>query len=687
MKRRCCEVVIPGTGTLPFEWVLFGLALLVYLITRLWAMDRFPIYFFADEATHAVYAQDLLDHGLKDAKGAFLPIYFEAAGNRWTPLLSVYVHAISVALFGKSLLVTRATSALMSVLAALAVALILKLVFKARYWWAGALIVAVTPAWFLHSRTGFETVMMSSFFACFLLCYLLYRTRSPRFLFAAILFGAATFYTYSNGQMIMAAAGALLALSDIPYHVKNWRTVLLGLLLIVVLAVPVLRFRASQPGSMNTHLRTIDSYLFHTMPASAKAEQFVKTFSYGLSPTYWFLPNDHDLVRHRMKGYGNLPLPLLPFFLIGTGLCLWRVKSSPHRAVLLAALATPVGAALVDVSITRVLAFVVPASILIGLGLEAAMGLLKRRVSYWITAVAIFLVLAGAAGWMLRDALTNGPLWYSDYGLYGMQYGAKQLFVDAVPEDLRKDPNARFMMTSTWANGADTFIRFFLTKEQASRVQMSNIDFYTMARRELNPNIVLVMTPVEYERANSSGKFKSVEVERTIPYPDGSPGFYFARLAYADNFDDVLAQEREARSKPVQDQVVLDGQAVSVLHSQLDMGLVPNVFDGDTFTLVRGLEANPLVFEFTFPQPRKITGLGVVFASMDFTLTAKLYTDPAGEPVAYTQTFRGLPPDPHVDMAFEGAPDAVTKLRLEVLQLNAGNEVHIHVRELKFKQD
>ena len=675
------------TSTLRLEWVLFGLALLVYLITRLWAMNRFPIYFFADEATQAVYAQELLDHGLNDAKGAFLPIYFEAASNRWTPLLSVYVHAISVALFGKSLLVTRATSALVSVLAALAVALILKLVFKARHWWAGALIVAVTPAWFLHSRTGFETVMMSSFFACFLLCYLLYRTCSPRFLFAAILFGAATFYTYSNGQMIMAAAGTLLALSDIPYHVKCWRTVLLGLLLIAVLAVPVLRFRASQPDSMNTHLRAIDSYLFHAMPASAKAEQFVKTFTYGLSPTYWFLPNDHDLVRHRMKGYGNLPLPLFPFFLIGIGLCLWRVKSSPHRAVLLAALATPVGAALVDVSITRVLAFIVPASILIGLGLEAALDLLKRRVSYWITAVTISLVLAGAAGSMLWDALTNGPLWYSDYGLYGMQYGAKQLFVDAVPEDLLKHPNARFMVTSTWANGADTFIRFFLTEEQASRVQMSSIDFYAMARRELNPNIVLVMTPVEYERAKSSEKFKSVEVERMIPYPDGSPGFYFARLAYADNFDDVLAQEREARSKPVHDQVVLDGQAVSVLHSQLDMGPMSNVFDGDTFSLVRGLEANPLVFEFTFPQPRTITGLAVDSASMDFTLTAKLYTVPAGEPVAYTQTFRGLPPDPHVDMAFEGAPDAVTKLRLEVLQLNAGNEVHIHVRELKFKQN
>ena len=71
---------------------------------------------------------------------------------------------------------------------------------------------------------------------------------------------------------------------------------------------------------------------------------------------------------------------------------------------------------------------------------------------------------------------------------------------------------------------------------------------------------------------------------------------------------------------------------------------------------------------------------------MDFALTAKLHAAADAEPKIYTQTFQGLPPDPHVDMAFESAPDAVKKLRLEVLQLNAPSDPHIHVRELKFAQ-
>lgn len=669
------------------EWVLFGLGLAVYAFTRFYAMDRFPIYFFADEATHAVYAQDLLDHGLKDAKGSLLPIYFEAAGNRWTPLLSVYVHAVTVALFGKSVFVTRATSALVSILGAVAVALILKLVFKSRYWWAGALLMAVAPAWFLHSRTGFETVMMSSFFACFLLCYLLYRTRSPRYLFAAILFGAATFYTYSNGQMIMAAAAVLLAVSDIRYHLKHWRIVVLGLALMALLLVPVLRFRASQPESMTTHLRAIDSYWFRDEPVAQKAEQFAKTYAYGLSPAYWFFPNEHDLARHRMKGYGNLNIWLLPFFLIGVGLCLWRVKSSPHRAVLLAALAAPVGAALVDVSITRVLAFTVPASILSALGLDLLLELLNRRVRvpYWLTAVGLFAVLAAASLGMLRDALTQGPLWYNDYGLYGMQYGATQLFEGAIPEYLKQDPNTRIMMTSTWANGADTFIRFFLPKDQQSRVQMLNVDYFMKDRRPLDGNTLLVMTPAEYAQAMASGKFKLVDVDRIIPYPDGRPGFYFARLAYADNLEQIVQEEKATRSQLVTETIELDGQPVQVSHSLFDAGQLKDLFDKDTFTLARGLEANPLVLDFKFSQPRPIRGLEAVFGSMDFTLTARLTGEDAAEPTIYAQTFRGLPPDPKIEMDFAQGPALVSRLRLEIQQLNAGDEVHIHVRELRFR--
>ena len=673
------------SAALTLEGALFILALLVYAITRLRGLDRFPIYFFADEAIQTLLAEDLIARGFRDPRGGWLPLYFEAAGLRWTPLLSVYFHALTAGLFGKSIFVTRATSAVISMAGAAAVAFTLKLIFKARFWWTGVLFMAVTPAWFLHSRTAFETVMMTSFYACFLLSYLLYRYRSPRYLYAALVFGAATFYSYSNGQVVIVAAGLLLFFSDIRYHLRHWRVALPGLLLIAVLAWPAISFRLQQPGALETHLRAINSYWFQAIPLQEKLTLFAQKYAYGLSPQYWFFPNNHDLARHRMKGYGHMRIELLPLVLVGIGLCLWRFRSSRHRAILLAALATPAGAALLDVGITRVLAFVVPASILAGLGLEVLLTRLTRRISYNALASVVFLILYLASLAMLRNAFREGPLWFRDYGLYGMQYGAKQLFQEAIPQYLAQDPNVRLMVSSSWANGAHVFIRFFLPPEQQWRVQMRGVDSYLFEKLPLDDNTVLVMTPSEYERARTSPKFKRVAVERIIPYPDGRPGFYFARLAYADNVDAIFAAEREARRRPVEEEVELDGQTVRVIHSRFDMGQARHMFDGDRFTLARVMEANPAIVELIFPQPRTLTGLAADFATMDFSLTVRLYENEESEPISYTAVYRGLPPDPHVELAFDRGPHTVTRMRIEIKDLRAGEVAKIHIRELTLR--
>jgi hypothetical protein len=677
--------VLERLSHLSLEWGLFGFGLALYLITRLRGLTGWPIYFLTDEAANPVRAADLIARGFHDANGHLFPMYWEVAPQRWGPLLSVYIHALTMSLFGESIFVTRATTALFSVLAAISIALILKLIFNARFWWAGPLLLAIVPAWFLHSRTGFETVIAASFYACFLLFYLLYRTRSPRYLYPAVLVGMASFYTYSNGELIMVVAGVFLFLSDVRYHIRQWRTVLKAAALLALLSVPLLLFRMRQPESLALHLRVIDSYWFRSIPLSAKIAEFIGTYAYGLSPAYWFIPNDHDLVRHHMLGYPNIGLLLVPMVIGGVALCLWRVRSSTHRAVLLAALATPAGAALVGISMTRVIAFVVPAVVLAGLGLDWLLTRLSRRIAYGALAAAVVAVLSLVNIYMLRDAVVNGPLWFRDYQLYGMQFGTRQLFQEAVPEALARDPNTRIMLSPNWANGTDLFVRFFLSQEDQSRVQMRTVDDFMQQRNDLTPDMLFIMMPEEYQKAVASGKFKSVNVEKVIPYPDGSPGFYFARLAYADNVDKVFAAEEAARRQPVVEQYVLDGQPVTVSHSQFEAGQLSDLFDGDPFTFVRGREANPLVLEFTFSQPRTLSGLAATFGSMDFDLTARLYSDPDGAPVVFEHEYRNMPPDPQVELQFGSSPQTVSKLRLEIKHLTAGPKAKIHVRELKLK--
>jgi len=674
-----------GNRAISLEMVLFGLGLAVYLFTRLWAIDQFPIYFFADEATNSLFAEDLINRGFRDAKGVWFPMYFDAAADRWTPLLSVYVHAVTVGLFGKSIFVTRATSALVSVLSALAIALLLKQVFKLRFWWTGVLLLAVTPAWFFHSRTAFETVMMVSFYGAFLLFYFLYRTQGVRYIYPVLIFGAAAFYTYSNGQLVMGAAGLLLLISDARYHWSQRRELLRPLALAGVLALPLVLFLLTHPTSAQTHLRAVDSVIYRGLPLSEKISQLVRTYLYGLSPQYWFFYNDHDLRRHVMKGYGHIRNEMLPLVLIGLGICLWRFRSSPHRGIILAALATPVGASLVDVSITRVLAFLIPAMVLAGLGLDTLLNWLARRVAPTLVAVATFSLLVFINLFMLRQALTEGPLWFQDYGLYGMQYGAKQLFVETLPKYLQELPNSQIGISSSWANGADAFLRFFLTPEQRNRVQMRDVKYFLDNKGNLNPDILLVMTPPEYDKALSSSKFKNVAVDQVIPYPDGRPGFYFAHLTYADNVDAIFAAEQEARKKPLEGTVVIDGQTVPVKYSQIEAGQLKDLFDGDLFTLIRGVEANPYILEFALLQSRPITELAANFGSMDFTIMVKLYGPGAADPITYTETYRNLPPDPHIEMKFDKGPASVSTMRIEILNITAGPTAKIHIRELAWR--
>jgi len=668
--------------TLTLGGVLFTAALAVYLITRLWALEKFPIYFFGDEAIQVLFAEDLIARNFHGADGVLFPVYVEAAGQRWTPLISMYFHALTLTLFGKTIFVARATSALVSLLGAAAVGLTLKRIFKARFWWVGVLLVSMAPGWFLHSRTAFETVMTAAFYACFLYFYLLYRNESPRYLYAAIVFGAATFYSYSNAQAVIAAAAALLFFSDLRYHFRHPGILLRGLGLVAVLAIPLVVFRLTHPAAISEHLRMVGSYWYNDVPLQQKLLLFLQKYTYGLSPQYWFFSNTHDLERHRMAGLGQLPTILLPLVLVGLLLCLRQVRSSPHRAVILAALATPVGAAMVDIGIARVLAFTMPVSILAGLGLEWLLGRIKEGRWLRATALVLFAGLAWASFALLRTALVEGPLWFRDYGLYGMQYGARQLFEEAIPEFLQQDPNANILVSSTWANGADNFIRFFTTPEHRDQVRMDGIASYLFRRLPLTINDVFVLTPSEYQQAASNPKLSVVKMERMIPYPDGTPGFYFARFKYTDNADALFAAEKDQRMKLVEGRVVIDGQAVTIRHSQIDMGLPQQIFDNDTFTLMRGLEANPFVLELDFPQARSFSGLQADFGLVSITLTVRLYPDQGGDPLVFEQAFQRESGDSTIEMTFSQRAVQASRLRLEILNTLTGETANIHIREI-----
>ena len=681
---------------------LFGLSLLIYLLTRLIRLPDFPIYFFTDEAIQTQHAVDLIANGFRSPEGVFLPTYFEN-GGQYNLSLSVYVQVLPVLIFGKSIWVTRGVSVLCSLIAAIFTGLILKQIFRYREWWLGPLLLTATPAWFLHARTAFETVLMVSLYAGFLYFYLHYRQDNPKRLFPALVLGALAFYAYSPGQIIVVLTGVLLLIADWRYHWQHRKTAALGLGVLVVLALPYLRFALSNQQETLHHLTVLNSYWVKPLPVYEKIGYYFARYLKGLSPLYWFfpnppilarlLPNIHlpgwlfsnqlDLARHTMKGFGHIALFTLPFWIAGLIQCVRKFKNPAHRTLLLATLAAPSGAAVVDWGITRGLVFIIPAVLISSLGIEQTILWMQSKLvknQHNKIAFGLFLSLSAFSFWMTADALSNGPTWYTDYGLAGMQYGGRQVFTRAA-EIARSDPETTILVSSTWANAPDVLLRYFA--DELPNIRMGNINAYGMSQQPLGRDLLFIMTEEDLVYINESGKFTQISIDETLSYPDGSTGFYFVRLAYVDNIEEILTNERAARQMLQSETLIINNLPVRVQYPVLDMNEIDQAFDGDPTTLVRTLEANPMRLILTFPEPVEINAVRVLVGGTPTRITLKgswqsehmmTLTDEVGSATT-TREITFTVQD----------PQKLDELIIEILNPHDGEIAHVHLWEISIE--
>jgi len=179
----------------------------------------------------------------------------------------------------------------------------------------------------------------------------------------------------------------------------------------------------------------------------------------------------------------------------------------------------------------------------------------------------------------------------------------------------------------------------------------------------------------------ATGKFTNIRIIKTLPYPNGAPGFYFIRLSYVDNIDDILAAEKAARQQLLTEKVTISGIPATVRYSQLDMGAIQNIFDGNDNTLIRSLEANPIVIELIFDQPQSLKGMTVLVGGTPTQLTAKVSVVGKSDPVVFQNEVVGASFTRNVPLDFGGAL-MVTQIHLEVKSPYDSEPAHVHVWEV-----
>ncbi len=659
---------------------LFGAAMAVYLLTRLIAITQYPVYFFCDEAINTVLAADLVRDGFQSYDNELLPTFFKN-GPLYCLNTSVYVQVVPYLLFGKSLLVTRAVPAILTLLAALWLGFMLRDHFKIQLWQLAPLVLAVIPTWFLHSRTAFEYSLMVTFYTGFLYYYLNYRAGKLRDLYLALILGALAFYSYSSGEIVIVVTGLALLLIDFRYHQRNRVTTLRGFGLLTLLVLPLVRFWLAHPQEYATRLVRYSSYLASDTPVLEKISRYLTEYLSGLNPIYWFFTNPNGEPFHQMAGHAHIAMLLLPFYLWGIWLAAHRLQRAEMRVALVALLAAPCGAALVAINPNRALAVVIPVVLLAMLGMAAAIDLLSKRAHLpqklltWVLALAL---TVGSFG-LLADALTREPLRSNTYGLKGLQFGAKEIFGAAAT--YREDhPDLQVLITPNWAFQAEVLRQFFVSTD-------NNIRLYGMNQlvESIAPEVgqsVFVLLQEEYDAVVDSGHFDPPQVEQVIQYPDGSPGFYFVRLRYRSDIQAVLQTEQEARARLVDNSAVINGETVIVRHQELE-GEVGNLFDGDPDSLIKTRSVNPLVIELVYDTPRPLTGIVAWIGSEKVNLKVSGWEEeskPAREVQQTIEEDGRMYRDIKVDF---GGSWTVRKLRFELYDVDSVENSIVHLWELE----
>ncbi len=690
-KRLIATAPFPRIATDISTWQSGALvaALAIYFIMIVVRLDQFPIYFFTDEAVHMNLAADFLRDGFRNYQKEPFPTYFSLGPMFSINSVSVYLQVIPYLLFGKSVLVTRLVSGLVTLLGAWFIALILKDIFKSRFAWLGILMLIANAAWFLHARTAFEYIELASFFAGFLYFYLRYRSGKIRSIYGAVIFGALAFYTHGLGQVLMGVTVLLLLLLDIRYHLKleHRSDLIRALALAVLLFLPFVRYYISHHDMLSAQLAQRGSYWSNPdLGFSDKLLRFFGEYAKGLNPAFWFFETNTGLIRHIMKNYSHLWLAALPGVALGIIQVIRNIRDARYSILAVALLVSPVPAALVEVSVTRMLWFIIPVTLLAALGYSTFLAWVEVRFKnrVLLISLAAFLLVSANNLFMLRDALVNGPTWYENYSLYGLQFGARQVFEDTILPALQEDPGVEFRVSPNWANGTDQLLKFFIPEAYMSRVRMDVVDNYMQKRLPLSPQTLFVMIPDEYERAVQSAVFDEIQVVDIIPYPNGKPGFYIARVEYSENADAIFEQEALARRQPMKDSVEMNGETYEITYSRIEAGQILDIFDGNPGSLMRGLEANPFTIDIVFPNTKTLSGFSLTIATIPgYNIKSTVFAVDGSEIETYNQDFSEQGSDPTINVNFEAGSVMVSRLLIEITDNRMMETTKTHIRELE----
>lgn len=310
------------------EWWIFGILLVVATLVRLMAFPGIPAGFNQDEASMAIDAYNIMEHGV-DRFGYHFPVYTVAWGSGHGPFLTYFTIPF-LKIFGYTPLGFRLCNALLSIASVACIYLLLRKTHSRRLGFIAMGVLATSPWNIMLARWSLDSNPLPSLFiiaTCVLVHAIgsrpLWRYALSGLVFALVLYAYGT--SYVMVPLFLLGTGLLL----LYYKQTTVRQAMAFGISFCVGALPLVAFVAVNYLRLPEIRTALFSIPRHTAMRSASVfrpmddgwTSLVESAQNALEVVFWQGP---DYVWNNVRQFGNLYLFATPLILLGAILLVRR---------------------------------------------------------------------------------------------------------------------------------------------------------------------------------------------------------------------------------------------------------------------------------------------------------------------------------------------------------------------------
>jgi 4-amino-4-deoxy-L-arabinose transferase-like glycosyltransferase len=272
---------------------------LLFLVTRLYKISEIPSSVYWDEASIGYNAYSVLQTG-RDEWGEFMPLHFRAFGEFKLPVY-IYSVVMSVAMFGLNAFAVRLPAVVFGLLSVIGLYLVvLKLTKNKLLSLLSSFLFAITPWFFIFSRTGYEAVAGLAFFI-WAIYFLLKSTEKKMYFVISVILFVISSYSYNSFRILT----PLLLLPVLIYYFFKKEFTIVAISVVILLASVFPLYKLYKQDSGLSRLQTVGD-----------VKNIVVNYVKNFSPSYLFVNGDSN-PRSQMPDTSQLYYLDILFLVLG----------------------------------------------------------------------------------------------------------------------------------------------------------------------------------------------------------------------------------------------------------------------------------------------------------------------------------------------------------------------------------